>query len=240
MPSLPDILAGLFVTWGIGLLPAIIARYWWKREPLRPRLATVIAATTCIFFAILFLIVKSSLGGEQRISPAWILVFFVSRAIMMRGSKGRVVAKLRNMLADPETQSDRKEWARTQLARLGENADAPTESIQSAGNDDLGSATVVHLTDRSSILSSRALRLTALMIGGLIAANALILISGHRLLVGEQIVAAGENVEWRDWIIGHHQRDVLMCRYWSGRSVQPRTEWYGIGPGELAECPMIG
>lgn len=240
MPSLPDILAGLFVTWGVGLSPAIIARYWWKREPLRPRLATVIAATTCIFFAILFLIVKSSLGGEQRISPAWILVFFVSRAIMMRGSKGRVIAKLRSVLADSETQSDHKEWARAQLARLGENADDPTENIQVVGTDDLGAAPVIHHTDRSPFLSSRALRLTTLVIGGLIAANALILISGHRLLVGEQIVAAGEEVEWRDWIIGHQQRDVLMCRYWTGRSVQPRTEWYGIGPGELAECPMIG
>ena len=240
MPSLPDILVGLFVTWGVGLSPAIIARYWWKREPLRPRLATVIAATACIFFAILFLIVKSSLGGEQRISPAWVLVFFVSRAIMVHGSKGRVVAKLRTMLADPDTQSDRKEWARTQLARLGENADVPTNSIQSVKTDDLGSAPATHRTDRSSFLSSRALRLAALAFGGLIATNALILISGHQLLVGEQIVAAGEEVEWRDWIIGHQQRDVLLCRYWTGRSVQPRTEWYGIGPSELAECPIIG
>lgn len=240
MPSLPDILAGLFVTWGVGLSPAIIARYWWKREPLRPRLATVIAATTCIFFAVLFLIVKSSLGGEERISPAWVLVFFVSRAIMVQGSKGRVVAKLRRMLANPETQGDRKEWAKTQLARLGENADDPTESIQSVGNDDLGAAPVIHRTDQSSFLSSRAFRLAALAIGGLMAANVLILISGHRVLLGEKIVVAGEELVWKDWIVGHHQRDVLMCRYWTGRSVQPRTEWYGIGPGELAECPMIG
>ena len=153
----------------------------------------------------------------------------------MRGSKGRVVAKLRNMLVDPETQSDRKEWARTQLARLGENADDPTESIQSVGTKDLVSAPVIYHTARSSFLTSQAFRLTTL-----IATNALILISGHRLLVGEQIVAAGEEVEWRDWIIGHQQRDLLMCRYWTGRSVQPRTEWYGIGPSELVECPIIG
>ena len=97
----------------------------------------------------------------------------------MRGLKGRVVAKLRDILVDLETQSDRKVWVRTQPAPLGENADGPTERIQSAGNDDLASARVVHRTDRSSFLSSRALRLTALMIGGVVAANAFILISGH-------------------------------------------------------------
>lgn len=240
MPSLPDILAGLFVTWGVGLSPAIIARYWWKREPLRPRLATVIAATTCFFFAIFFLIVKSSLGGEERISTAWILVFIVSRSIMVRGSKGRVVAKLRAMLADPEAQSDSKEWARTQLVQLGENADVITAKTQSVGSADVASAATVDRTARSSFFPLNAFRLTALAIGGLIALNILILISGHRVLLGEQIVVAGKEFVWKDWIIGHHQRDVLMCRYWTGRSVQPRTEWYGIGPGELAECPMIG
>jgi hypothetical protein len=116
-----DVIVGIIATWVVGLAPALFARYFWKKAPLSKRSATWIAGASCACFAILFLILRLSLGETNaRISPAWILVFWVSRWIMARKRRApaQLAHDLRAMIADPATSEDRRQLAREKLAQL--------------------------------------------------------------------------------------------------------------------------
>lgn len=86
-----DIALSFIVTWVIGLAPAFIARYIICRAPLPRKRANWVAAISCVFFAFLFLVLKASLGDPQpRLSPVWIVIFLVSRWIMVRKGSGNL------------------------------------------------------------------------------------------------------------------------------------------------------
>ncbi|MBN9506601.1 MAG: hypothetical protein J0I69_11295 [Altererythrobacter sp.] len=76
---------------------------------------------SCFLFAIFFLVLRSSLDEvNARISPAWILVFWVSRRIMMGQPRKPVelADDLRAMIADSVTTEDRRQEAREKLTQL--------------------------------------------------------------------------------------------------------------------------
>lgn len=137
-----SILVGLLVTWGLGLLPAWVARYRWKKAPLSKRSANWIAGLSCLFFAIVFLVLKGILGEvNPRMSPAWVLVFFAQRWIMTHGSKSdeELVTGLCAMIADPATAEDRRQLAREKLARLEAKVRklAPPQTLATVGGPQL-------------------------------------------------------------------------------------------------------
>lgn len=136
MPWSPtDLVASLLYTWVLGLAPALIARRV-SDGPLSRKRANLVAGVSCVTFAILALILKGVAGEPNpRISPAWILVFIVSRWIMIRGdrqpvegrplksdsprnigdsasrlSQEEIVNRLREIVADPSlSEKDRKQ-----------------------------------------------------------------------------------------------------------------------------------
>lgn len=108
-----------FFTWVVGLTPALVIRYWWRKAPLSNWLATTIAAATSVIFAIGFMVVRVETGGNEGISPAWLLVFLVSRAIMMRRRDlNGLASRLREMIADPATTDERRTLASEKLEKL--------------------------------------------------------------------------------------------------------------------------
>ena len=77
-------LISLAITWVLGLAPALIVRFMVVGEALPGRKATLIAAVTSLAFAATFMLLNAILFGSPSNPLAWILVFFVSRWIMMR------------------------------------------------------------------------------------------------------------------------------------------------------------
>lgn len=82
------------------------------------------------------------------------------------------------------------------------------------------------------------MRRTAFAVAALIALDLLLMMSGHRILVQEQRLAAGEMTRVAGWgtVFGP---DNLVCRYFTGRSVQARV--YAFSPNNLMgrdECPF--
>jgi hypothetical protein len=121
MFNVADVIVGLIATWVLGLAPALSIRYLWKKAPLSKRSATWIAGICCTFLAILFLILRLNLGeANAKISPAWILVFWVCRRIMMgkRRAPAQLARDLRVMIADPATPEDRRQLASEKLSLL--------------------------------------------------------------------------------------------------------------------------
>jgi hypothetical protein len=133
-----DVIVGIIATWVVGLAPALFTRYLWKKAPLSKRSATWIAGANCACFAILFLILRLSLGETNaRISPAWILVFWVSRWIMARKRRApaQLAHDLRAMITDPATSEDRRQLACEKLAQLEAKVlkAAPQQASEAAG-----------------------------------------------------------------------------------------------------------
>ena len=118
------LIEAFFITWVVGLTPALIARFWWKKAPLSNRLATSIAAISCVIFAFGFMFLRVMAGGEEGISPAWMLVFFVSRAIMMkRRSLPQLAAQLQAIIDDPATSEEQRFLAQGKLEALSARMD---------------------------------------------------------------------------------------------------------------------
>lgn len=233
------LIGNLVLTWSLGLLPALVARYIWRRAPLASKPATLIALATCLIFGTCFMVVRSSYGGSERIGLVWILIFFVSRAIMRSGYKAQVISKLRALIDDPNSDRSRVAWAHEQLARLKADATPQKTSKLASGPDMPRPLPQRQQRTRAAHYAGRLGKPAAIALGALALTNFFLLLSGQRVLVGETIVRAGQSYEWSDWVIGHDRRDVLMCRYWSGRSVQPNTSWYGIESGQMSECPIL-
>jgi len=122
--SSSDLVLGVVLTWVLGLAPAVLARYAWKRAPLSSRSATLIAGISCGTFALGFMVARAAAGGPERISLAWIMVFIVSRWIMRRGSREYLLSKLREMIADPETSEERRALALDRLDQLARSSPA--------------------------------------------------------------------------------------------------------------------
>lgn len=239
MQSTSEILLGLLLTWGVGLSPAIFVRYWWKRAPLRPWPATAIAAITCLLFAVTFMAVRASMGGEEHISLAWLLVFVVSRGIMVNGYKDHIVGKLLAIVRNPASDEARRKWAKEQMIRLGVFPEPATATPQAVSADPPKASPFLAKARALWPPSTNSIRWAAWLFAALLCLNLLLMVSGQRLLVDEQVLEPGEGYDWEDWTLGNDDRPVLLCRYWTGRSIKPRTEWYGIGYGELDECPIV-
>lgn len=100
--SLLDVVFSMLLTWGIGLAPALIARYLWVKRPVRPKIANWIAGVSCFIFFFGFRILNAALGvdpGSTTGGLVWAVVFLVSRAIMTTGYDPRTDELLR--LAEP-------------------------------------------------------------------------------------------------------------------------------------------
>ncbi|MCL4216113.1 MAG: hypothetical protein KJ052_03775 [Candidatus Hydrogenedentes bacterium] len=74
----------LIITWGLGLAPALVVRYLWLRRPLRKKSANWIAGLSSAFFFLIFLMLHTALGERPGAGSVWILVFFLSRWILLR------------------------------------------------------------------------------------------------------------------------------------------------------------
>ena len=76
------------------------------------------------------------------------------------------------------------------------------------------------------------------MVVGLIVADALVLISGRRLLISERRVHAGENVQVQGY--GNVSGETLVCKYFTGRSTVIRVFFYSANNMMgRDECPFI-
>lgn len=83
-----DLVFSFLITWVVGLAPALIARYVLVKRPLSSRSANWIAGISCGVFFFLFRI-GNALADAQPQKPStglvWVVIFFVSRAVMTRG-----------------------------------------------------------------------------------------------------------------------------------------------------------
>lgn len=236
MSNAIELVLSFFLTWVVGLSPALIARYVWKKAPLSGRSASVVAGLSCVVFAFGFLLARSAAGEtDARISPAWILVFIVSRWIMMRGTKphlGReeIVFKLREMIADPQTSGEKRSWAENRLQQYERLV--PTQM----GKEALAGA----VSDPQQSRLRRYSRPAAYALGVALILDILLMTSRYRLLLNEKVVQPGETYmagEWDD--VGTYGKPVVVCWYWTGRSIRPTAEWYGVGKNEIDECPLL-
>ena len=88
--ALAEILSGAVLAWGLGLAPALIARYYWVKAPLQRSSANWIAGVTCAIFWITFRVLNEAAEAEET-TPVkglvWLVIFFVSRWIMTREPK---------------------------------------------------------------------------------------------------------------------------------------------------------
>ena len=88
--ALVEVLAGTVLAWGLGLAPALFARYVWVKAPLPRRSANWIAGITCATFWLAFRINNAAAEVEEGSGPqgiVWIVIFFASRWIMTREPK---------------------------------------------------------------------------------------------------------------------------------------------------------
>lgn len=83
----------MLITWGIGLTPPLIVRYILMKRPLDRKIATRIAASFSVLFFILFTVANGMLADGfieskdiGRTGAVWVIIFFVSRWIMSRGT----------------------------------------------------------------------------------------------------------------------------------------------------------
>lgn len=78
------------------------------------------------------------------------------------------------------------------------------------------------------------------LVGAFVAGNLALLVSGQRLLIGEQIVRPGQHVvvgEWGD--LASNNATSIVCTYWTGRSVTPIVWWLGSGLWSRDSCPFF-
>ena len=228
-----EIASAFFFTWVLGLAPAFIARLV-SQGPVPRRRATWIAATTCAVLALVALILKEMAGeANPRISPAWILVFIVSRWIMVRGEKiltrQEIIVGLNEMIADPSTSVERRAWAQERLGHF-----------QFDESDDSDTPRTRRVTPFSVRVSPTVRRWIVSVIGGLVIADLVLAVSGYRLLVRERLVQPGENYEAGHWgDLGEYGKPALACWYWTGRNLIPEASWFGSGESEKDECGLL-
>ena len=74
------------ITWGVGLLPSLIARYAIYKRPVPRKNANWIAGVGSVFFALCFMVLNAAAGGKSN-PVAWVIIFFVARWVMTRGAK---------------------------------------------------------------------------------------------------------------------------------------------------------
>lgn len=78
------------------------------------------------------------------------------------------------------------------------------------------------------------------VVGVVILANLMLLVSGNRLLIGESIVQPGENVTVGQWgNLGQNAAASIVCTYWTGRNTVPTVWWYGGGFMSKDSCPFL-
>lgn len=249
--SISTILASLLYTWGLGLLPAIIARRI-AQKPLDKVSATGLALVTCFLLAILAMVLRAGAGEPGgRISPAWILVFLAARWIMIRPgnqhdagetkpsetrpplSRDEITIKLRQMIDDPVTSPETRAQAQNRLDRYERFSSDAVVKKPSASLPAMNPA-------RRRFPLRTAARFVALALGVVVVLDLLLMASGYRLLLKERMVQPGEHYvagEWGD--IGTFPKTVLVCWYWTGRKLKPSAAWYGVGGQELDECPLF-
>lgn len=203
-----------------------------------------------------FFFVKVSLSvPHPRFSAAWILVFFVARWIMVRPSTHReaeilpaapphvgspvserpltrqeIVQKLEELVRHPSTSDQHRAWARNRLDAFNQR------TARIARETDKGRA-IRHAIPR---IQRRHLRDAAYVLLAIFAIDAVLATSGFRLLLREKVVQPGESYEARDWgDLGSYGKSVLVCWYWTGRSVIPEASWYGHGKHDQDECSLL-
>lgn len=75
----------------------------------------------------------------------------------------------------------------------------------------------------------------------LVLVSLLLLVSGKRVLVWETKVNPGDNYVLAEWgELGKGEQAQLVCRYFTGRSIQPIVYWYSPnGLLGIDQCPFI-
>ena len=137
-----EVIFSIIFTWGIGLAPALIARYLWFKRPLPRRTANWIAGVSCA----VFWVGARALNAAARVEPedttrgfVWVVVFFVSRWLMNRGhepevaevaevaevpqndpkhTRAEMIARLEAMVGDPALSERERAAAEERLNRL--------------------------------------------------------------------------------------------------------------------------
>lgn len=132
--SLMGVLLTIAVTGFCCLVPAAIIRYAIVRRPLGTWPAALIAiAIYCIITLTIFGL--NPHNAPPKISPFWMLMSFLAARLMTRGrqnetlinpfanpkegttrlSRAQMMARLTEMIADPDTPEDRRVWANDRL-----------------------------------------------------------------------------------------------------------------------------
>lgn len=249
-------------TWGLGLLPAWAARYWWKKQPLTPPLATLIAASSCLLFAITSVVVRSALGEQNpRVSLAWFLAFWVSRGIMLHQPKRKreePADELPKTIADSKALDDQREPAKDTLLKLDAGSaqrfpidrpaiaeilpgppSRPNSLLQRIRHGNAAPGSTVDALAIDTPRRSPAFRWLFLLGGIALSLNVVLLASGYRVLVGQTVVSAGSRHVTNEWVYGSDESAVIVCTYWTGRSAKEVSWWYGPGRKEVDECPLL-
>lgn len=247
-----DLAVSLIATWVLGLAPALVARYVWKKRPLSAWHATLIAGISCAIFAVAFLVIRSALDeANARISLAWILVFLVSRAIMMSGKRAELVRRLQVMIADPATTGEHRALATEKLSQLEAATAKGVRALHlERGQPDVHPQRLVQCGDESGDVEGgdfvaararmqRSGRAVAYTFGCVLLLDLLLIISGYRILVGEKVVPAGERYQTAEWVHGSDDGSTIVCWYWTGRSVKEISHWYGQRGQQIDECRFI-
>ena len=75
----------------------------------------------------------------------------------------------------------------------------------------------------------------------LVGGSLILLLTGNRILVGERLINKGERIPEEDnRLIEEHDQAVLVCKYFTGRSVLPRILYYSSnGIMGADSCPFL-
>ena len=96
-----ELAISFIVTWGVGLGPALIARYLVVKRALKLGSARWIAGLSSIFFFLAFRLAYAFAGIEEPgRGLVWVLVFFVSVWIMSRGYNDQLSVRIDAQLND--------------------------------------------------------------------------------------------------------------------------------------------
>lgn len=215
--------------------------------------ANGLALITCITLALLAVILRSYAGEPSaRISPAWVFVFFVSRWIMIRPLRGseprplseltaegrdhvkseamsreQMIEKLEAIVASPSTDEVYRTQARSRLEAFRKRCGRTSPTAQTR---------IIRSSLYLPKIGRKQARATVYILLSVVAADAVLMISGFRLLVRERVVNAGDSFGGTEWAF---ENPVLECRYWTGRKALQEVYWHGSGKSQRDECPVM-
>ncbi len=151
------------------------------------------------------------------------------RETKSRRTREEIVSDLREVIADPDSTEEQRLFAEDRLRQY--------EQLGSTTRSKEASTGAVRKLRQGQI--RRVGRFAAYALGVCLVLDILLMASGYRLLISEKVVDQGEAYTAGDWVFGSNRRAVIVCRYWTGRSMKPEGLWYGVGDNEIDECPLL-